>query len=45
VKQKPESTEAWRLIGSIYQELDQDDIAIIAFKRAHAADPYDLDSI
>lgn len=37
--------EAWRLLGQLYQENDQDDEAILAFKHAYNADPYDLDSL
>lgn len=32
-------------MGQIYQENDQDDFAIIAFKKAYEIDPYDLDSL
>lgn len=32
-------------MGQLYQENDQDDYAIIAFKRAYEIDPYDLDSL
>lgn len=32
-------------MGQLLQENDQDDYAIIAFKAAHEADPYDLDSL
>ena len=45
VQQNRESSEAWRLLGQLYQENDQDDFAIIAFKQAHESDPYDLDSL
>lgn len=37
--------EAWRILGSLFQENDQDDFAIIALKNAHEADPYDLESL
>ena len=45
VQHHKESSEAWRLLGQLYQENDQDDFAIIAFKQAHECDPYDLDSL
>jgi len=32
-------------MGQLYQENDQDDYAIISFKRAYEIDPYDLDSL
>jgi len=32
-------------MGQLYQENDQDDYAIIAFKRAYEIDPFDLDSL
>lgn len=45
VQKNAENAEAWRLMGQLYQENDQDDYAIIAFKRAYEIDPYDLDSL
>ena len=45
VQKNQENAEAWRLMGQLYQENDQDDYAIIAFKRAYEIDPYDLDSL
>lgn len=42
-QQNKESGEAWRLLGQLYQENDQDDFAICAFKTAYEIDPYDLD--
>ena len=33
------------MLGQLYQENDQDDFAILAFKEAHEADPYDLDCL
>jgi hypothetical protein len=33
------------MMGVIYQEFDMDDIAILAFKKAHSIDPYDLDCL
>jgi len=32
-------------MGQLYQENDQDEYAIIAFKKAYEIDPYDLDSL
>ena len=32
-------------MGQLYNESDQDDKAILAFKEAHEKDPYDLDSL
>jgi len=45
VQKNPDNAEAWRLMGQIYQENDQDEFAIIAFKKAYDIDPYDLDSL
>lgn len=45
MQQSEGNAEAWRLLGQLYQENDQDDQAILAFKKAHEADPYDLDSL
>ena len=45
VQQKQDNAEAWRLLGVLFQENDQDDFAIIALRNAHEADPYDLDSL
>ena len=45
VQKNPENAAAWRLMGQLYQENDQDDYAIIAFKRAYEIDPFDLDSL
>lgn len=45
VQQKKDNAEAWRLLGVLFQENDQDDFAIIALRNAHEADPYDLDSL
>ena len=45
MQQKKENAEAWRLLGVLFQENDQDDFAIIALRNAHEADPYDLDSL
>lgn len=32
-------------MGQLLQENDEDDIAILAFKKAYEMDPYDLDSL
>ena len=32
-------------MGQLYQENDQDELAILAFKKAYEIDPYDLDSL
>ena len=32
-------------MGQLFQENDQDDHAIVAFKKANEVDPYDLDSL
>ena len=45
VQKNVQNAEAWKLLGQLYQESDQDDKAIIAFKEAHDKDPYDLDSL
>lgn len=45
VQKNKENAVAWRMMGQLLQENDQDDYAIIAFKAAHEADPYDLDSL
>ena len=45
VQENKENSEAWRILGQLYQENDQDNYAIVALKEAHAADPYDLDSL
>ncbi len=45
VTKNAENAEAWRLMGQLYQENDQDDYAILAFKKAYLIDPYDLDSL
>ena len=45
VQKNKENAEAWRLLGVLFQENDQDDFAIIALRKAHEADPYDLDSL
>ena len=45
VQKNLENAEAWRIMGQLYQENDQDDYAIIAFKRAYDLDPFDLDSL
>lgn len=45
VQRNKDNAEAWRLMGQLYQENDQDDYAIIAFKKAYEVDPYDLDSL
>ena len=45
VQKNTPDTEAWRILGSLYQENDQDQNAILAFKQAHEVDPYDLDSL
>ena len=45
VQKNPQNHEAWKLLGQLYQESDQDEKAIIAFKEAHEKDPYDLDSL
>ena len=34
-----------KILGQLYQESDQDEKAILAFKEAHEKDPYDLDSL
>ena len=33
------------MLGQLYQESDQDEYAILGFKAAHEADPYDLESL
>ncbi len=45
VQENRENSEAWRILGQLYQENDQDNFAIIALREAHTADPYDLDSL
>lgn len=45
MQKNKENAEAWRLLGKLFQENDQDDFAIIALRKAHEADPYDLDSL
>lgn len=45
VTKNPESAEAWRLMGQLLQENDEDEYAILAFKKAYEIDPYDLDSL
>ena len=45
VQKNKENATAWRMLGQLFQENDQDDYAIIALKSAHEADPYDLDSL
>lgn len=45
VQKNHENAEAWRLMGQLFQENDQDDFAIISFKKAYEVDPYDLDSL
>ena len=45
VQAHKDNAEAWRLLGHLYQENDQDDFAIIALRNAHEADPYDLDCL
>ncbi|KAG2487453.1 hypothetical protein HYH03_014020 [Edaphochlamys debaryana] len=41
VRAHPESAEAWRLLGTVHAENDDDRQAIAAMMRAHAADPAD----
>ena len=45
VQKNKENAEGWRILGSLYQENDQDNFAIVALKNAHQADPYDLESL
>ena len=45
VQSNKENAEAWRLLGQLFQENDQDEFAIIALRNAHDQDPYDLDSL
>ena len=45
VQKNAQNHEAWKLLGQLFQESDQDDKAILAFKNAHEQDPYDLDSL
>ena len=45
MQENKENSEAWRMLGQLFQENDQDNFAIIALREAHAADPYDLDSL
>lgn len=45
VTKNPENAEAWRLMGQLLQENDEDEYAILAFKKAYEIDPYDLDSL
>jgi len=45
VQKNKANSEAWRMLGQLYQENDQDDFAIIALREAHQADPYDLESL
>ena len=37
-----DNSEAWRMLGQLFQENDQDEYAILALKSAHETDPYDL---
>ncbi|GIL45262.1 hypothetical protein Vafri_2556, partial [Volvox africanus] len=41
VRAHPENAEAWRLLGTVHAENDDDRQAIAAMMRAHAADPRD----
>ena len=45
VQKNAPNHEAWKILGQLYQESDQDEKAILAFKEAHEKDPYDLDSL
>lgn len=45
VQKNGQNHDAWKLLGQLYQESDQDEKAIVAFKEAHEKDPYDLDSL
>ena len=45
VLKNKENATAWRMLGQLFQENDQDDFAIMALKLAHEADPYDLESL
>ena len=45
VQMNKENAEAWRILGQLFQENDQDEFAIIALRSAHEADPYDLQSL
>jgi cytochrome c-type biogenesis protein CcmH/NrfG len=45
VQENTTNAEAWRILGQLYQENDMDEFAMIAFKNANEADPYDLDSL
>jgi len=45
VQENAQNAEAWRILGQLYQENDQDEFAMIAFRTANDADPYDLDSL
>ncbi|PNW73046.1 hypothetical protein CHLRE_14g616750v5 [Chlamydomonas reinhardtii] len=41
VREHPENAEAWRLLGTVHAENDDDRQAIAAMMRAHQADPRD----
>ncbi len=45
VQKNAENAEAWRMLGQIFQEFDQDDQALVALKNSFQIDPYDLDSV
>ncbi|GAB4823917.1 hypothetical protein N2152v2_010963 [Parachlorella kessleri] len=42
-QRNPSNSEAWRLLGTVQAENDDDQQAIAAMNRAHAADPTNLD--
>jgi peroxin-5 len=45
VQKNPEFSEAWRLLGNIHSENDDDTNAIAAFMRCHEIDPFNIDSL
>ena len=45
VQRHPDSSEAWRLLGQLHAENDEDAKAIAALIRCYEIDPYNLDSL
>ena len=45
VQQNPKNCKAWRLLGTLHQENDEDQKAIYCFHKAYELDPFDLDSL
>ncbi|GLD98736.1 hypothetical protein PINS_up007454 [Pythium insidiosum] len=45
VKQHPENSEAWRMLGECHAENDEDKSAIICLERAVEEDPYNLSAL